>query len=105
MVIDMEKSIKAVRDADIAIRIQDDDEIRVLQQLIEDRWIIMWCDMKEKEAADRLVKRNLVRVMGHDSEGPPGRYELWPIIRKRIIRSGATAVFLENCDFSLNGKE
>lgn len=95
MDVDVNKSAQAVKKADIICKIYENDEIKVLADLVEGRWILMWCDMKLQEAADRLVQKGLVRIMNEDTEGPAGRYELWPIIRQRIAITGATTVLCE----------
>lgn len=65
------------------------EEMQVLMDLARDKWCLLWADDRLNEAALRLVKAHLVQRINDDKGGPPGRFELWPVVQNRIIRAGA----------------
>ena len=76
--------------------IERQDEIRVLVDLARDKWILFWADPKLNEAARRLHERGLVQIINDDNGGPKGRFELWPVVRERILLVGVINIHLEN---------
>lgn len=76
-----------------------DELTKVLIGLTEGNWCIWYCDPKEKEAANQLVKMGLVILETNEpkesGEAPVGAWKLNQGIKDKILQLGATQLLAE----------